>query len=85
MTDRSVRSGPDAPIRNNHAMGAMSPDGRMHALMSESYLLRSENASENAGMHHYVWDFAGGAAAEYDPLVCAFSSAGCVRAALMML
>ena len=41
-------------------MGAMSPDGRMYALMSESYLLRSENASDNAGLHHYVWDFAGG-------------------------
>ncbi len=70
MTDRSVRSGPDAPLRSNHAMGAMSPDGRMHALMSESYLLRSENASDNAGMHHYVWDFARGEAAGHCPVVC---------------
>ena len=64
MADRVVRNGPDMPIRNNHAMGAMFPDGRMHVLMSESYLLRSENASDNGWVHHYVWDFAGGEAAD---------------------
>ena len=58
-----MRSGPDTPIRNNHAMGAMSPDGRMYVLMSQFYLLRSENASENDVLHHYVWDYAGGEAA----------------------
>ena len=63
MKDRTVQSGPDTPISNNHAMGAMSPDGRMYALMSQFYLLRSENASENAVLHHYVWDYAGGKAA----------------------
>ena len=44
-------------------MGAMSPDGRMYALLSEAYLLRSEDESQNAGLHHYVWDFAAGEAA----------------------
>lgn len=60
MSDRSVRSGPEVPMRNNHGLGAMSPDGRMHALVSADYLLPSEDPSGKIWLRHFVWDFASG-------------------------
>jgi hypothetical protein len=60
MSDHTVKAGPSTPSMSNHGMAAISLDGKIHALLANTFFTLSSNPQENAYMRHYVWDISAG-------------------------